>query len=448
MTPVSGSLPAEPLPFYYVIVVWGEKYVDMLLEVALPCLLAPGNLPGLPNLRESQFLIMTTPQDRARIAASPVFRSLGDIIEPVFVESPWIEQDIPYHLKAARGHQEAATWAADDHAYCVFLAPDFLLSDGALRFLVDTARSGKHAVMVPGIRVVTETILEEIRNTYSTPPGNALSIAPRALVELCLRHVHVENRRYNWDHPCFSQAPVVCTWNIPGEDGLLVRAFHLHPILVRMNNSESAVSLDENTIDGEFLGFNCPNWDAIHVETDSDNIALFSLTEKWDRRQESVPNTASVEQLRTIAFSVLANPLHRYYFTKAIMLHAGELNEKWDRVEKQTGLLAYRALSCAPTWMARNLQTVSARMLLREVASRIVRRLRRYARKLYSLTTLSIFGSMRLSSPEEENIRLKKLVRKLDLEIDRLTRALGASSRSTAERTGHAESQSETRTDG
>jgi len=379
------------LPFYYAMVVWGDKYVDMLLDVALPCLLAPGNLPALNNLRDSRFLFMTTPRDRARIAASAIFKILSGVIRPEFVEAPWIEEkDLTFYLKASRGHQEAARVAAEHNAYCVYLVPDILMSNGALQFLVTMANAGKQAVMVPGIRVVRETILREIGSAYPLHSRGVLNFSSRALVELGLRHVHISDQRYNWDHPCFSRSPVICTWNIPEEDGLLVRAFHLHPILMRISNVNSTELLDSNTIDDEFVGLNFPNWDAIHIESDSDNIVLFSLTDQDDRSEPLEPNVANVEKLRAVAYSDLCNPLHRYYFTKAIKLHSRELSEKWARVERDTGLLAYTALCIAETVtpMERRasefLPYIEGRTMLRELVSRMMKRLLRIPRKLLS----------------------------------------------------------------
>jgi hypothetical protein len=375
------------VPFYYVMVVWGDKYVDILLDVALPCLLAPGNLPALTNLRESRFVIMTTPRDRERIAASSIFMSLSSIIRPEFVEAAWFEEDLSYYLKASRGHQEAAKIAAQHGAYCVYLVPDMLMSNGALHFLLKMASAGKQAVMVPGIRVVRETILEEIKSALPSQPHGVLNIGPRELVALGLRHVHICDQRYNWDHPSFSMSPVVCTWNIPGEHGLLVRAFHLHPILMKINNVDSIKLLDSNTIDDEFLGLNFPNWDAIHIETDSDNIVLFSLTDRDDRNKPLEPNVANVEKLREVAYSDLTNPLHRYYFTKAIKLHSRELNEKWTQVEKDTGLLAYSALCIRGTGRPTRrhasefLPYINGRALLRELVLRVKSRLHRLLRK-------------------------------------------------------------------
>lgn len=332
------------LPFYYVMVVWGEKYVDSLLKVTLPCLMAPRNLPALSNLEESRFLIITTPEDALKIADAPIFSSLRDTIATQILTPRWLDDDLPYHLKAARGHMMAAELAVENVAFCVYLAPDFILSDGALLHLEWLARQGKEAVMIPGIRLIRESLLQELAQRSLFKPGSPISLSSRALVEMALVHVHEEDQRYNWDHPCFSHVPVVCTWNVENEKGLMIRAFHLHPILVSMQGARDLSSLASNTIDGDFLGYNIGDWDKIHVEQDSDNIAMFSLTGKDERRLPLIPNTASVERVGALAYGVSVNPLHRYFFTKAIKLHCADLNDNWRHVEEKTARLVYRIL--------------------------------------------------------------------------------------------------------
>src|SRR6266852_5686680 len=288
------------LPFYYVMVVWGEKYVESLLKVTLPCLMAPENLPTLSNLEESRFLIITTPEDASKIADAPIFSSLRKTVATQILTPPWLDDDLPDHLKAARGHMTVAELAVRNDAFCVFLAPDFILSDGSLLHLERLARQGKEAVMIPGIRLIRESLLQELAQRSLFKPGGSINLSSRALVEIALSHVHEENQRYNWDHPSFFRVPVVCTWNVQNEKGLLIRAFHLHPILVSMRGNRDLSSLDSNTIDGDFLGYNIGDWDKIHVEPDSDNIVMFSLTGKYERRSALIPNAASVEGVGAI----------------------------------------------------------------------------------------------------------------------------------------------------
>ncbi len=63
---------AEP-QFFFLMPVWGKAYVDYLLTFALPTLLAPNNLPWLPNRAGSQFRFLTTEEDETRIRASHLF---------------------------------------------------------------------------------------------------------------------------------------------------------------------------------------------------------------------------------------------------------------------------------------------------------------------------------------------------------------------------------------
>src|ERR1043166_3428294 len=355
----------------------------MLLDLALPSFLSPRNLPALSNLAESRFLILTTPKDRARIEESPIFKRLKAVIEPVFVDSPWIKQDIPYHLKAARGHRVAAEIAARGDGYCVYLCPDCLMSDGSFKYLEQQARLGKQAVLTPGLRLVQESVYAELTGAGRLLAGEPLTFSPRELVEFGLRHLHMEVQRHNWDHPCFAAYPNMCTWSVPGETGLLIRAFHLHPLLVSVRGAKDFADLEESTIDGEFLGRNVTDWDQIHVETDSDNLLIFSLTPKMDRYTPLEQNSAAVEKVRQMAYAPVCNPLHRSYFTKAIKLHAGDLNGNWTAVEQATAPLVYPILRVVSPEDSLYLRQVPLRNLTAEISHRIKRRGKRMLQQMW-----------------------------------------------------------------
>jgi len=386
--------------FYYVMVVWGEKYVGHMLNVAIPCLLSSNNLPSLQNNEVSEFLIFTTEIDKQKIIDSKAYKLLEKLIKVKFIISNWISENIPYHLKAARGHQAGAIIAANKNGYCIFLAPDFLMSDGSLSFLYHQAFSGKEAVMIPGLRVNTNEILQDLVNQHPLN-GSPLDLKPRSLVGLALSHIHEEDLRYNWDNECFTASPVVCTWNIPGECGYLLRAFHLHPILVKMNSVVSTKLLNNNTIDGNFLGLNLSKWDAIHVEGDSDNIVMFSLTDSDERLQPHILNSSSIEKLANTAYSILCNPLHRYYFTKAVKIHTHDLTEEWNKCEVSTGLLAYEVLSkFLKPEHKENLDNISLKLLITALVLRPFIRIKNLINRAYFKLILV---------PREKNNQYKKL---------------------------------------
>lgn len=384
-TPLHANpAPGGHLPFYYVMVVWGGHYLDMFLELALPSFLAPGNLPAMSNRAESRFLIFTTPEGRARIAAAPVFRRLQEVIEPVFVDSPWLNDKMPYHLKAAQGHRHGAEIAAAGEGYCIYLCPDCLISAGSFVHLEHLARAGKQAVMVSGLRLVTETVYRELRERDLLSPGQPIVLSGRELVALGMRHLHPEAQRYRWEHPYFSEHPVVCLWSVPGESGCLVRAFHLHPIMVSMKAAQDFSVLENSTVDGEFLGRNIVDWDNIYIETDSDHFTLFSLTSEKDRIWRLIPSRADMKKMGDMAYAAMVDHLHRNYFSKAIKLHIDDLNDSWAKVEEETWRLVYPVLN-APAAMRLPLVDAPLAVVMGELRKRIKRRTRRSVKKLFSL---------------------------------------------------------------
>ncbi len=369
-------------PFYYVVVVWGDKYVDMLLDMAMPTFLSPKNLPALTNLAESRFVILTTTADQARIEAAPIFRKLKTVIEPLFIPLPDAPAGGTQQLRAAWAHRAAAELAARNHGFCIYLCPDCLLADGSLSYLETAARKGTKAILIPGLRLVRETVQSELAQNSLRAKDAPLTLPPRDLVAFGLRHLHREVQRYNWDHSDFALFPHLCTWSVPGERGLLIRAFHLHPIMVSMEDAADLSALDTSTIDGDFIGYSITDWDLIHVETDSDNIVIFSLTDMNDRIEPLPSKGDQRERLRAIATSKLVTPLHRYYFSRAIKMHCDDLNEKWNRLERETGHLMYEVLKLDPIDPRAHLPFIAARFLFGELRHRVKSRLSRSLRGL------------------------------------------------------------------
>src|SRR5881227_3035589 len=75
-------------PFYFIIVLWGERFRNYFLDLCLPTLLSPGNLPALRTRARSKFLICTRPEDWAVLQNTPVFQLLQQYVEPVYIEIP------------------------------------------------------------------------------------------------------------------------------------------------------------------------------------------------------------------------------------------------------------------------------------------------------------------------------------------------------------------------
>src|SRR5271156_2630308 len=91
-------------PFYFIVVVWGERYTDFLCNFCIPALLSPNNIPALLNAG-NKFLIATTDEDWARMQARPIFGLLKQYVEPVFIQIPPNTENVSHCVHMGVGHK-------------------------------------------------------------------------------------------------------------------------------------------------------------------------------------------------------------------------------------------------------------------------------------------------------------------------------------------------------
>src|SRR5436190_7896712 len=87
-------------PFHVMVPSWGKPYREYFVDLCLPSLLAPNNLPLLRAEDGHRFLIATTSEDRHAIEQLPIMQTLRRHAIPT-----WLEVSSP-----ARGSEVA------DHA--------------------------------------------------------------------------------------------------------------------------------------------------------------------------------------------------------------------------------------------------------------------------------------------------------------------------------------------
>ena len=61
-----------------VVAVWGQRFVQRFLEICLPTLLAPGNVPAAAAELPTEFVILTREQDEPAFATHPMFSILAE----------------------------------------------------------------------------------------------------------------------------------------------------------------------------------------------------------------------------------------------------------------------------------------------------------------------------------------------------------------------------------
>ena len=327
--------------FLIVIAVWGDKFIRQMCDVCLPCVLADGNLPAIPAEERFRFVFVTKRSDIARLESEPMVQRLRELIPVEILEfDPTAYAST--HLALSGAHRLALLMAAKESAHFVLLDPDLIFSNNTLASARRLARAGNSAVMTAGLRLATEFAMPVLRELQlsKTYANNGL-LEPRNLMKFGMEHFHPEVARYYFNSSNFTLWPLVCLWPV-GDEGLLDRSFHLHPLVLDMRNCrpEAMSTLDYDTIDGAFVYRAFPDRRRVYVEKDSDNILVFSFSSLSECIEPMRKNRARVSLLRQTAYMFNVNPLHRSFFDHAIKLHVGDLNDAWRAIEVSTASLS------------------------------------------------------------------------------------------------------------
>jgi hypothetical protein len=128
-------------PFYFIIVLWGERFRNYFLDLCLPTLLAAGNLPALTTQPRSNFLNCTRPDDWEAMTASPIFDVLQQYVDPVFIEIPPCPEGVSGCVHMGIGYRRACQLAYENKAYPFVHTPDSMFSNGMIKRLQETRNS-------------------------------------------------------------------------------------------------------------------------------------------------------------------------------------------------------------------------------------------------------------------------------------------------------------------
>ena len=298
-------------PFIMSTPVWGAGHLGLFLNVCLPSLLADGNLPSLAPDPQNRYLIYTRPEDEERLRAAPTFGRLSEIVT---VEVILIREKITEpHRTMSNCHADSVRRADEVGGAAVFLPPDCVWSENSMAALERISRTGKSVVHMSGVRLDRDGVVPEFASRYSDD-GTVLSIAPRELVSIGLRHLHPIAFTHFWKDHGDQLMPANLVWDVQNE-GLLLRCFHLHPLMVK---AQIPFAKFGSTIDDDLALRACPDASRDYVVTDSDEIFAFEMS-GLSRFVGTVCSKGSVQGVAAWA-EYGANARHRELIKKTIRL--------------------------------------------------------------------------------------------------------------------------------
>src|SRR5262245_40464347 len=184
----------SPAEFIEVLVpVWGERYTRDFLDLGLPSLLAPGNLPALSTLGRCTFVLLAPAQDAAVIEGSPLWAlvtacctvrvvPIDDLVSDASSTVLTLAYALAFRMAGAR---------ALDTCF-VQLVADYVVADGSLHAVVERVIAGASGVLAGNFQVARELAAASLHQRKNH--AGVLAIDPRSLVALSLGALHHATR--------------------------------------------------------------------------------------------------------------------------------------------------------------------------------------------------------------------------------------------------------------
>jgi hypothetical protein len=347
-------------PFYFIIVLWGERFREYFLEYCVPSLLASQNLPALSTRTPSKLLIATRPEDWAAIQATPIFRVLSRYVLPVYIEIPPCPPGRTGYQHMGLGHRIACDMAHRDKVYATVLTPDCMLSDGSVARLQELAQSGTQLVLTAALRFGEEPFLKHLRDMGAltsgsrSESGTPIAVTGRQMVFAAVNGFHSETLAYEWDAPGLMAISPAAWWRVPDENGILLHSLSWAPLLLDYSAiaDHDISTFEQWTLDGDYLFNNTSKIEKIHIVQDSDELFLAS----WGPLNERPVTKTRFPFDKFLAshffkqsfYSGFFDPLKRKLFFLPVRWHSRALNDKWAIVEKHA-MLELRRLVKPPS---------------------------------------------------------------------------------------------------
>ncbi len=319
--------------------VWGDVFTRLMADVTVPTNLSPGNLPALAQDADVTFHVYCSHASEVMLRAAPALPALERVARVEFhsIGSERIANAKNHYDVLSHCHRRAIRVARDRGEALVVLSPDAIWSDGSFARMHEITRRGARAIMMAAPRACKSDFLRDFPAARDYADDGSLTLDHRALMGRLLDHLHPCTEDLIWREDRLSSWPSQLLWQV-GRRDLLVRAFHLHPLMIRPSSWDAHMP---ETIDGRFVAAAIDDPGKIHIVRDSDEIAACELTDTLASQVHvATPNLDSGTRRVAAWMHRATDALHRRYVEQPIRLHAGAIGKKEEaaycRVEAES----------------------------------------------------------------------------------------------------------------
>ena len=310
--------------------VWGDRYIEDLLSLTLPALLAPGNLPAFTAEFESEFVIVTESRFFDRLVCEPVITHLTRYCDVRLLPiddllSPHYGITLTYAL--VRGFRDLG--AAMTSTHLCFVCADFIVADGSYRKLAEAIKRGERLAVSPSYCMVLEDTVDLLRARYDASTSS-LSIPPRELAALAIANRHNTVRAKTVNQRLFRiHRYDQFYWNVD-DHTLLGRQL---PIAVVYMRPERVIDELPGFWDYGVIAELCPNTKPC-VLGDSDDFLMGELRAESTAREFLQLGWASVEEIAADLSSYTTQE-HHDYGQHTLVLHSRDIPASLPAAKKK-----------------------------------------------------------------------------------------------------------------
>src|SRR4051812_20070888 len=294
--------------------VWGERYTRDFLDLCLPSLMAPGNIPALSRIGRCTFVLLAPARDVATVERHALWALLRQHcsvsvmpIDDLVSQSGSTVLTLAYALAI----RTSGILALD--TCFVPLVADYVVSDGSLLAVVSRVFTGARAVLAGNFQISRERGMPRLQKRKGS--DGVLAIHARDLVDLSLNSLHevTLNDVVLRDQPVRSAANRFF-WRV--DDSCMIGRFYLmHMIALHPETADFVISAPS---DYGLVPELCPSGPIVRM-TDSDDYFVVECQPEHvsEGNADRVPQQSFARSL-----AVWATAMHHDNAQHALMFHS------------------------------------------------------------------------------------------------------------------------------
>jgi hypothetical protein len=318
----SDPPPPTKLPTTIITYAWGDEYVETLLTLTLPALLAPDNLPFVAAEVPSTMVVLTERRFFKTFETHPVLAAIRQYCPVRLMKlDDLLSSADGYGLSLThilhRGLGDLADAPTD--RWHIFLNADFILANGSLRNLIAELSRGYRIVAAPSYCADAEEVIPTLRKRMDTS-RSMLSISHRELAGLILRHRHKVIRAKTINQNAFHMRYMDQFYWDPGDGALLGVQM---PVAIVGLRPERFIDKPNSYWDYGLIREFCPSA-AICVLGDSDQFTMLELRKKSVAADQLEVGPVDVQKI-VERMATWVTPYQRDFLHFPLTLHAGDL---------------------------------------------------------------------------------------------------------------------------